>query len=244
MSMIKCIECGKRISDKAEKCPNCGCPIKNNTIIQCPKCQNELNYMVAKCPNCGLKLKKESAIGIAGFAISVFLIILICTMLYLNSRMLLTSGLAFIYALSLILLIISFALNGVSCSEKKRTHGYATAGFILSGIAIGLGIFLFEAFFEKQNEIKEMNINQAQETVKIIDLYLDNQSTTESLCAELEKIDIKNDTELYSQILAIKTTAYKIKEIAKDIEKTDEMLELRDILKSQKDKLFDLIKYK
>lgn len=27
MAMIKCSECGKEISDKAEKCPNCGCPI-------------------------------------------------------------------------------------------------------------------------------------------------------------------------------------------------------------------------
>lgn len=27
MSLIKCTECGKEISDKAEKCPNCGCPI-------------------------------------------------------------------------------------------------------------------------------------------------------------------------------------------------------------------------
>ena len=27
MSLIKCPECGKEISDKAEKCPNCACPI-------------------------------------------------------------------------------------------------------------------------------------------------------------------------------------------------------------------------
>lgn len=26
MSMIKCPECGKEISDKATNCPNCGCP--------------------------------------------------------------------------------------------------------------------------------------------------------------------------------------------------------------------------
>ena len=27
MALIKCIECGKEISDKASTCPNCGCPV-------------------------------------------------------------------------------------------------------------------------------------------------------------------------------------------------------------------------
>ena len=27
MALIKCSECGKEISDKANNCPNCGCPI-------------------------------------------------------------------------------------------------------------------------------------------------------------------------------------------------------------------------
>ena len=29
MSLIKCEECGKEISDKAGSCPNCGCPINS-----------------------------------------------------------------------------------------------------------------------------------------------------------------------------------------------------------------------
>lgn len=29
MAMIKCSECGNKVSDKAEKCPKCGCPIKD-----------------------------------------------------------------------------------------------------------------------------------------------------------------------------------------------------------------------
>lgn len=28
MALIKCTECGKEISDKAQSCPNCGCPIE------------------------------------------------------------------------------------------------------------------------------------------------------------------------------------------------------------------------
>lgn len=27
MALINCQECGKKISDRAESCPNCGCPI-------------------------------------------------------------------------------------------------------------------------------------------------------------------------------------------------------------------------
>lgn len=29
MALIRCPECGKEISDKAQSCPNCGCPINN-----------------------------------------------------------------------------------------------------------------------------------------------------------------------------------------------------------------------
>ena len=34
MALIKCPECGKEISDKAENCIHCGFPIKNNAEIQ------------------------------------------------------------------------------------------------------------------------------------------------------------------------------------------------------------------
>lgn len=42
MALIKCPECGKEISDKAESCPNCGNPIHQQTqkeeYLCCPKC--------------------------------------------------------------------------------------------------------------------------------------------------------------------------------------------------------------
>ena len=34
MALIKCTECGHEVSDKAQSCPNCGCPIGNVGIIQ------------------------------------------------------------------------------------------------------------------------------------------------------------------------------------------------------------------
>lgn len=41
MALVKCVECGKEVSDKAKSCPNCGCPInekKEKTIkVEQPK---------------------------------------------------------------------------------------------------------------------------------------------------------------------------------------------------------------
>ena len=31
MALIKCVECDREISDKAKICPNCGCPLQNET---------------------------------------------------------------------------------------------------------------------------------------------------------------------------------------------------------------------
>lgn len=51
MSLVKCPECGKEISDQAASCPNCGMPMhqstikstsvslpQNNDLLHCPKC--------------------------------------------------------------------------------------------------------------------------------------------------------------------------------------------------------------
>lgn len=47
MSMIKCPECGKEISDKANSCPNCGCP-RNQFFESENKTKNQEIY----CPIC------------------------------------------------------------------------------------------------------------------------------------------------------------------------------------------------
>lgn len=44
MALINCPECGKEVSDKADKCINCGCPISEDIVYEddtsesCPKC--------------------------------------------------------------------------------------------------------------------------------------------------------------------------------------------------------------
>ena len=58
MAMIKCSECKKEMSDKALKCPNCGCP--NVPKIKCPECGEEVEKNVSTCPKCGYTLKTNS----------------------------------------------------------------------------------------------------------------------------------------------------------------------------------------
>ena len=33
MALIKCVECGKEISDKASACPSCGVPVAGNSQV-------------------------------------------------------------------------------------------------------------------------------------------------------------------------------------------------------------------
>ena len=48
MSLVKCPECGKEISDSAKMCPSCGYPIKI-----CPECKKIVYKNADKCDNCG-----------------------------------------------------------------------------------------------------------------------------------------------------------------------------------------------
>ena len=62
MALIKCPECGKEISDQATACPNCGCPVKQNTTP-------------ISNPQTSLKAKKRKN-GCFIFIIIVFLLFL------------------------------------------------------------------------------------------------------------------------------------------------------------------------
>lgn len=67
MALIKCIECGKDVSDKATACPNCGCPItesikeiqlekdknKDKLFFSCPICKKQFPNGTLKCDLCG-----------------------------------------------------------------------------------------------------------------------------------------------------------------------------------------------
>lgn len=71
MSLIKCPECGKEISDKASACIHCGYPLGSNTsdiynrkekgepFSICCKCRKKVSTRSEKCPHCGCVLVKK-----------------------------------------------------------------------------------------------------------------------------------------------------------------------------------------
>ncbi len=70
MSIIKCSNCEKEISDKAKECPQCGQPVILDTPVQeevtpilCEECGIEIPEGMDACPNCGLPapVKEETA---------------------------------------------------------------------------------------------------------------------------------------------------------------------------------------
>lgn len=85
MALIKCPECGKGFSDKADKCPSCGYSTKNiEREVFCPECGRKVTSEMKNCPECGYPLRsqkkkrKKKKTGIAsGLLIAVFVVILI-----------------------------------------------------------------------------------------------------------------------------------------------------------------------
>lgn len=64
MALIKCSECGRQISEKAEYCPNCGCPVEreqvqkqNQSALVCPECGQQISENAECCPNCGFPIQ-------------------------------------------------------------------------------------------------------------------------------------------------------------------------------------------
>lgn len=58
MALIKCKECGHEVSDKAEACPNCGCPVEKKIV--CEECGEAIGIHDITCPKCGCPVQKMS----------------------------------------------------------------------------------------------------------------------------------------------------------------------------------------
>lgn len=68
MALINCPECGKEISDKAERCPGCGKDLKELLRVNadkpsalCEECGAEISEGSSTCPNCGCPVPSSSS---------------------------------------------------------------------------------------------------------------------------------------------------------------------------------------
>lgn len=73
MALIKCIECGKDISDKAGSCPNCGCPVEIMNNINNTDNNEQKNTKV----NTDSNKKKKVILAITVIIVAILVIILL-----------------------------------------------------------------------------------------------------------------------------------------------------------------------
>lgn len=140
MALIKCSECGKNVSDKAQSCPNCGNPIstpKKDRI--CFACGGLVGDKAYKCPHCYTELdettmitnRKTNVLAVTGFLfglISLFIDIF---------------GI-----LSILALVFSgIGLTQINNNNEKGT-GFAVFGFIFGFLSLGYFIYKIVAFEE------------------------------------------------------------------------------------------------
>ena len=63
MALITCQECGNKVSDQAESCPECGCPVEKKILeikITCFECGESFIQSQKTCPKCGAPNKKPT----------------------------------------------------------------------------------------------------------------------------------------------------------------------------------------
>ena len=82
MALIKCSECGKDVSDKADACPHCGCPANATDVPRCPNCNS--THIVADKKGFGLGKAAAGAlllgpVGLLGGMIGSKNTILVCS---------------------------------------------------------------------------------------------------------------------------------------------------------------------
>lgn len=65
MALIKCMECGHVISDKASACPHCGCPLDKDTKKACEECGYQISENDIECPHCGCPVQLERNVQVA-----------------------------------------------------------------------------------------------------------------------------------------------------------------------------------
>lgn len=86
MSIIRCPECGKKVSDRARTCPSCGVDIAGSIVV-CPVCGTTRFPEVEQCPKCAAKARKRikfKHFSISRTSLVLFPLLLIVTALVIG----------------------------------------------------------------------------------------------------------------------------------------------------------------
>lgn len=116
MALIKCGECGKKISDTATECIHCGCPIERK--VTCSECGAEVIVKDGVCKECGHKLDAKTKITNTKIDFSK----------YANKKNLIIGGAIIIAAIVLISLVnqknkfdLSKVYDAIGCTSTYCT---------------------------------------------------------------------------------------------------------------------------
>lgn len=158
MALIKCNECGKEISDKADKCPNCGCPVNkqpytvtiNNTVVNIDSIwrnnsnqKDFINYIKKT-----YKLNDSSCLDIYNKYIQYTGI----TPKNVKKKDSVLSILATIFSLLVCTSPIAFVLALVDLCMNDKNKRHIGSWFAIIVAIILSFIFLFDNTHEKENE--------------------------------------------------------------------------------------------
>ncbi len=135
MSLIKCAECGKEISDKADKCPNCGCPLNEKDLgVESFKEKTETKK----------EKKKESKLSIWACVLAIFTctipiaFILALVDLCGNDKEKKHTGSWFAIAMSILIAIaLSFSISNSEKKDQKVDAGVSVEEKTGTGESIG-----------------------------------------------------------------------------------------------------------
>lgn len=131
MALIKCAECGKEISDRAESCPNCGCPVGESVAEEVGNDYEESEYEEEEESEEYVEDEKQSGLGVASFILAIIVLAFaLCQYQFASIGIISVALRLRIYRN--ILSIIAFILGTVGMFVKDRKHGFSVAGNVIS----------------------------------------------------------------------------------------------------------------
>lgn len=192
MALIKCTECGKEISDKAERCPNCGYPIKDILgIVNTDKKSSNNNYKKFDFNNNEVDLDNPKF------------------MEYHNQEA--KTDLKSSFKISIISFIIAFLGLLVSMAGNHRGFAVAVGGFmLLSGFLVSV-IYIIKAIISYFSIGSKNSLEHKIEKLRY-QYYANNMKTFSTIPPDLNyevisSINARSKNELLHEAYSLKADA-------------------------------------